>query len=437
MPFVYPSSGQVRAGMGRPLVMGLFVASCLLSIVSFYTTQQGMALYLSPWFATLAALGVQVALVLVAWLVGFQRGGRALLVVVYAITALVSIAFSYVSLYNWFAARERPALVQRGLYDELNGIAATMGQRLNESASRARHYLVALEEMTEAERRHGHISQAPDADPVLQTIRESVAREAQALGAAYREGSGEGARYTAFERHTKLMQQSLAELQGGERALAAWRAEARPDQPSEQQIRRFNAMYDALPWAAMDQMAAGVGAGGVGAGGAATARPTPPSLARFVDKAGSSQEDLMNAFQELFAAPTSRHLFSLALATFIDVIVFLLAFASGPYFYGATEERMCAAGAALDANEEQVFVRELLRKMRPSGQGLARVEASALTPGEQQYCLAMAQRGQAVVEESADGPAYLLDREVHERLMESLAQRGLPLRAASRSAAAG
>jgi hypothetical protein len=426
MPFVYPSSGQVRAGMGRPLVMGLFVASCLLSIVSFYTTQQGMALYLSPWFATLAALGVQVALVLVAWLVGFQRSGRTLLVVVYAITALVSIAFSYVSLYNWFAARERPALVQRGLYDELNGIAAATGQRLNEATSKARHYVVALEEMTEAERRHGHISQAPDADPVLQTIRESVAREAQALGAAYREGSGEGARYTAFERHTKLMQQSLAELQAGERALAGWRAEARPDQPSEQQIRRFNAMYDALPWAAMDQLAA-----------TTVARPAPPSLARFVDRAGSSQEDLMNAFQELFSAPTSRHLFSLALATFIDVIVFLLAFASGPYFYGATEERMCAAGAALDANEEQVFVRELLRKMRPSGQGLARVEASALTPGEQQYCLAMAQRGQAVVEESADGPAYLLDREVHERLMESLAQRGLPLRAASRSAAAG
>jgi len=32
---------------------------------------------------------------------------------------------------------------------------------------------------------------------------------------------------------------------------------------------------------------------------------------------------------------------------------------------------------------------------------------------------------------------YLFDREVHERLMESLAQRGLPLRAASRSAATG
>ena len=44
MPFVYRSSGQVRTGMARPRVAALFVASCLLSIVSFYTTQQGMML---------------------------------------------------------------------------------------------------------------------------------------------------------------------------------------------------------------------------------------------------------------------------------------------------------------------------------------------------------------------------------------------------------
>src|SRR2546421_12759085 len=54
----------------RPIVAGLFLSSCLLSIVSWYTTQQGMALYLSPWFSLLASLGVQSALVLVAWLIG-------------------------------------------------------------------------------------------------------------------------------------------------------------------------------------------------------------------------------------------------------------------------------------------------------------------------------------------------------------------------------
>src|SRR6266516_5912368 len=115
----------------RPIVAGLFLSSCLLSIVSWYTTQQGMVLYLSPWFSTLASLGVQSALVLVAWLIGFTRSNRALLIAVYAVTAAISISFSYVSLYTWFSSRERPASVERKLYDVLNDDADRVQQLLS------------------------------------------------------------------------------------------------------------------------------------------------------------------------------------------------------------------------------------------------------------------------------------------------------------------
>src|SRR4029453_16951422 len=116
-----PASRGGAAALGRPLVGALFVSSALLSLVSWYTTQQGMALYLSPWFAFLASLGVQSALVLVAWLVGVSEGRRGLLIAVYVVTAAVSIAFSYVSLHTWFASRERPAAVQRGLHPRAPG----------------------------------------------------------------------------------------------------------------------------------------------------------------------------------------------------------------------------------------------------------------------------------------------------------------------------
>jgi hypothetical protein len=169
---------------------------------------------------------------------------------VYVITAVVGRLLHVAQLAS---ARERPAVVRRTLYDDLNGMGGKAEQRLA-SNGKAQHNVVALEEMTESEKLYGHISRAPDADPALNTIRESVAREALALGATYREGSGAGARYTAFERHTKLMRHSLAELQGAERTVAAWRAETRPDQPSELQLRRFHAMYDTLPWASMDQL---------------------------------------------------------------------------------------------------------------------------------------------------------------------------------------
>ena len=66
MPMSFRPSGAGQADVSRPLVACLFVSSVLLSVVSWYTTQQGMALYLSPWFSFLASLGVQSALVLVA-----------------------------------------------------------------------------------------------------------------------------------------------------------------------------------------------------------------------------------------------------------------------------------------------------------------------------------------------------------------------------------
>ena len=66
----------VYGGESGLIVKALFVSSCLLSIVSWYTTQQGMALYLNSWFALLASAGVQSALVLVAWLIGFSKARR-------------------------------------------------------------------------------------------------------------------------------------------------------------------------------------------------------------------------------------------------------------------------------------------------------------------------------------------------------------------------
>ena len=135
MPAFVHSSSAGQAAIRRPLVISLFFSSCLLSVVSWYTTQQGMALYLSPWFSLLASLGVQSALVMVAWLIGVTRSGRWLLIAVYSITAAVSIAFSYVSLHTWFAARRRvPATIERKLYDELNAAAG----RSRRSCSRPR-----------------------------------------------------------------------------------------------------------------------------------------------------------------------------------------------------------------------------------------------------------------------------------------------------------
>jgi hypothetical protein len=426
MPLPLRPSGAGQAAVSRPLVACLFVSSVLLSVVSWYTTQQGMALYLSGWFSFLASLGVQSALVLVAWLVGVTESRRGLLVAVYAVTAAVSIAFSYVSLYTWFASRERPATIERALYDELNAAAGKSRELVTAAVAEGQRHVLALEEMSTAEKAHGYISRATDQDPYLARVREAVAHEAESYGVSYPEGQGAGLRYTAFDRHASLARQTLAQLQASQKALAELLAGLKPLDPTEQQLRGFRQVFDAIPWNDVR-----------GTLHAPVEVPPVPAYSDYVDRAASGQEDLVIALTELFSAPTSRHVLAFALAAFIDLIVFLLAYASGPFFFGSPEERWLKAAAALDSADEQVFARDLLRKVVLGAQGLPRVEAAALGPGELQLLLLLVSGGLAAPVDENGRSFFLLDASVHRTLAESLAERRLPLRASAAQPSAG
>lgn len=422
-----PAPSSELVGVSRPMVQALFVASCLLSVVSWYTTFEGMRLYLSVWFSVLASIGLQTALVLVAWLIGFSStatrhvGRRALLIAVYVVTAIVSIAFSYTSLYTWFSARERPATIERRLYDALNDSASQAAKLLTSAIDEQQKHVLALQEMTEAEKTHGLISRAQDADPYLANIRAAVAREAQTYAANYKEGAGSGVRYSAFDRYTKLAEQSLREMQRSKTDLAAFVANTKPLDSTEKQLEAYRQVYDNVPWNDVEHT---LHSGQI-------AKPPLPAYGDFIDRTVSGQEDLLVAFEELFTAPTPRHVFALMLAAFIDIVVFLLAFATGPYFFGSLEQRWISAGAALEGLDHQIFTRDFLRKLAPGPRGMARVEASALTPGEQQLCLLWAAKRLAVVVEEDGRLYYMLEQGIHERLIESLSAQQFPLRASA------
>lgn len=423
MAFVSSAPSAELAAVSRPMVKALFAASCMLAIVSWYTTFQGMSLYLSGWFSVLASLGVQTALVLVAWLIGFSRSRKALLIVVYAITALVSVAFSYVSLYTWFASRERPAEIERKLYDSLNTSAAEAAAALTSAIDEQQKHVLALEEMTAAERSVGHIARAVDADPYLAEIRSAVAREAQTYAESYREGSGEGVRYSAFDRYTQLARQALQRMERARTDLLAFRARSKPLDPTDKQLQSFHQAYDTIPWLDAEKA---LHAGPI-------AKPPVPAYSDFVDRTASGQEDLLVAFQELFTAPTPRHILALSLAAFLDVLVFLLAWSSGPYFFGSREQQWLLSAAAIDSLDPQIFVRTFLRKLAPCARGMASVDSAGLTPGEHQLCFLLSARKLAVMSEQEGHQVYLLDPGIHELLMEALAHPDLPLRAAAAS----
>lgn len=282
-------------------------------------------------------------------------------------------------------------------------------------------HILALDEMTAAEKSVGFISRAQDNDPYLARVRDAVAKEAQTYSTAYPEGSGPGLRYTAFDRYTKMARQSAERLQKSQQAVDDFRAQLKPLDPTDKQLRAFRQVYDAISWSDVTDALHG----------AKFERPAVPNYSDFVDRTVAGQEDMLVAFQELFTAPTARHIFAFSLAAFIDIIVFLLAFASGPYFLGAPEQRWIAASAAVEGLDDQIFVRGFLRKLTPTARGMARVEVSALSAGEQQLCLVLVSKRLATLQEEDGRQFYLLDNAIQELLLESLASRGLPLRASA------
>jgi hypothetical protein len=394
------------------MIRGLFIASVLLSIVSWYTTFEGMTLYLSRWFALLASVGVQTAMLFTAWLLTRHRHRRNQILAVYAITAVVSVAFSYVSLYSWFAQRERPAMVQRELFDRLAQAAQQTDETLSAAEAEARKHVIALTEMTEAEKRVGFLAKAVDADPYLSNVREAVAREAQG-----REGAGEGVRYSAFARYTRIAEQTQAQMQSARQAIAQWRQRAKASDSSVEQLRAYQQATSGIPWNSVAETLHTN----------SFERPAVPTLAEFTDRTGSGQEDLLLAFTELFASPTARHSLSFALALSFDLIIILIALVSA----GAPETQWAAAAAALDAIDGQVFARDLLRKVQAGPDGLGRIPGAGLSAGETQLLLLLVHRGLA----TPAGDDFLLDPGYHASLVESLSLRGVPLRA--QRAAAG
>src|SRR5262249_26871222 len=147
--------------------------------------------------------------------------------------------------------------------------------------------------------------------------------------------------------------QAVDRMSEAERNLAAYRAQAKPFDPSDKQLRDFRQIYDSVPWNDVERALHTT----------QFEKPALPIYIDFFDQPGRGQEDRLIAFKCLFSNPSGRHGFAFLLAAFIDVIVALLAYAAGPVLFGNSEKRWFAAGAALDALDSQVFVRDLLRKL--------------------------------------------------------------------------
>jgi len=177
--------------------------------------------------------------------------------------------------------------------------------------------------------------------------------------------------YTAFDRYTKMAEQSLARVQGAQQSLAAFHVQLKPSDPTEKQLRDFHQVYDAVHGRTVESASHSTHFD----------RPAVPTYSDFCRphaerargicwwRSRSCSRSRGQAHIRFHAGGVHRHHRLRCWRS-----------PSGPHFFGASEQRWVSASAGLDGLDDQVFVRDFLRKMTPTVRGMARVESAALTP---------------------------------------------------------
>ena len=179
----------------RPMI---YVGILLISILSFFTTLQGMLIILNPWLAVIGALGLQLAMLGIAWNLMQVRHNKLSYLLVFSAAAFFSMFFSYANFNSQLKANTR-ALDARAAYATAARPVIEERLALAKKALLSGHYQVErIGDLMQMEREKGwstYIDEGSN-DPLVQLVIEGARKTAGSWqahqGFTYHQGQGQG-----------------------------------------------------------------------------------------------------------------------------------------------------------------------------------------------------------------------------------------------------
>ncbi|MBU8932822.1 MAG: hypothetical protein KOO62_02335 [candidate division Zixibacteria bacterium] len=312
---------MIRSKLSRLTGLMIYGGTLLLSILSFFTTFYGMQILLGWNLALIGSLGLQAAMLGIAWSLLRTRERRGTYIAAFVAAATFSVFFSYANFDDSlngatrmtdaraeFAATARPVLTE---YAQIAKKAAHEGQYQTDR----------IEKLIELENTKGWATDVDEGteDRFLQSVidgaRRTIASWEKYKGTTYKQGAGQGiiVNYLesrmaqAVERRERIVQY-IALNDSIALALSS-------NAVVKDQFDQVNRAYVSFPLshvtAVMTEM---------------PTLPTPPDPAEFVEVPNNGQEAFRQVVNDLlYLDPLAA--FSLALAIVIDLIIILMAFA--------------------------------------------------------------------------------------------------------------
>ncbi len=313
-------TGKTRS-ITKPMI---YLGTLLISILSFFTTLYGMAIIVDFRLAVIGSLGLQLAMLGIAWNIMRIKQSKIPYVIVFSTAAFFSMFFSYANFDSRLKEKTR-TIEARGEYNA--AARPVLEERLNlagQALLKGRYQVGRLDHLIELEREKGWsvLVDEGSKDQFVQSIiegaRETVESWESHRGQEYHQGKGRGIIYDYLESQVNHAGQNLAVIGSYIAVLDSVFLALHSGLPVKDQYELVAEVVVRFPLAGV----------GMILGETPQLRFFPPLPADYPESAANSQHALAMVIDDLFDMDRLT-LFSVLLAVAIDAIIILMALAGG------------------------------------------------------------------------------------------------------------
>lgn len=312
---------MLNTALGKMATVMIYIGTCLLSVLSFYTTYYGLMIMVPQPLALIGSLGLQVAMLGTAWSLMKVKESRLMYTVVFTAAASFSIFFSYAN-FNISLKEDTRAQNARGEYTAVVRPAlAEYSATAGEAILKGRYQMERLDKLIEMELNQGWSTVVDEGtnDPFIQNVidgaRRTVASWAAIKGADYHQGPGRGIIANYLESHTQRVQSNIRHVVAYNALVDSLSLLLNSDLTVAEQYNLVNHAWVAFPKASTDQLLSN-----------STEAIRPPDMTGYVEYPENKRQAFMLIIGDLLALD-SLAVFAMLLAIAIDLIVIVMAFA--------------------------------------------------------------------------------------------------------------
>lgn len=312
---------MIRSKLSRLTGLMIYGGTFLLSILSFFTTFYGMQILLGKNLALIGSLGLQGAMLGIAWSLLRTRERRATYIVAFVAAAAFSVFFSYANFDDSLNGATRVTDARAEFAAAARPVLSQYAQIAKQAAHEGQYQVDRIEKLIELENTKGWATDVDEGsdDRFLQSVidgaRRTIVSWEKYKGATYRQGAGQGI-------IVNYLESRRAQAVAGRDIITPYIAQndsialsLSSSAPVKDQFDLVNEAFVSFPISEVGAVMMEI-----------PTLPTPPDPANFVEVPANGQEAFRQVVNDLlYLNPIAA--FSLALAIVIDLIIILMAFA--------------------------------------------------------------------------------------------------------------